>query len=1174
MKTKLISILLIIVGWNICYAQNTRYDDKIFLSVTTSENVTYANAPQLNSPYLDESNTTNTFLAMDIHQPTGDTYTNRRAIIFVHGGAFVSGDKDHDDMKAFCDSFALKGYVTATINYRLGMNSNDNASCTRAVYRALQDGRSAVRFLRANAATYGIDPSRVYMAGSSAGGFIALFSVYMDDVAEKPAEAGAYTYYNPGPVYAPDLGGYDIGNHLAYSGLPDAILSLWGAVKHTDLITVDDDTPVFLIHGTADNIVPFNVGSPFNYFNFPPTYGSNPINSKLNTLGFTDKETYFVVGEGHEFYGVNNGTWTNGIGGNAYWDTVVAKTTVFFANQGRATVTTTAISNICYPSATSGGNVNDVGNSPVTAKGVCWNTSTKPTINNSYTSNGTGAGSFVSALTGLDRNSKYYVRAYATNTDGTAYGEELVFFTKYDSPGYALSFDGINEYVTIPDHNDLDLTSNYTIEVWIKPSVFVSGAGIISKYQGTGSYAYFLSLNNTSPFTGINFDGLTSQNGLLSAGTWTHIAAVNNNGTRTLYVNGIVQNLSGTAVSVIATSQDLCIARHNGISYMNTSIDDIRIWSTARSQSEIRDNMHRAFIGKETGLVAYWPFNDGTGSAILSDPTSGLHGSLENMEEASDWLNSEAIYKKWQTLGTSSWSTGGNWSTTFSPPTSNDMVLISPGTTQAHITNDAEAPAVCDILKIESTAILTLNAGKALTVSDNIQNEAGTSGLVLKSIESGTASLIHETTDVDATVERYIPKYVGESGWHYLSSPVALQEIQPGFVADPPNSSDDFFKFSEPDYLWLSTKDNSGNWESTFEDNFVVGRGYNVAYEENETKSFAGELNVGDFTFNGSSNPAITYTADGGIGWNLMGNPYPSGLAWDSCLRTNIDASVYAYDGDAGQYVSWNGSIGALYGGIIPPMNAFFIKASANPELTIPNSARAHAANNFYKEKEYVEDLLVLKVEGNGFSDQTYLHFDGDASNEFDSDFDAYKLSGISEAPQLYTKSGDSKLSINVLPFTSDEIIIPLGLKVGNETEYKISVTENTFWETVDISLKDLESGILYDLRTQTSITLNHSLNNSPDRFLILINGATGVEEISIEDDGIEIYSYGNQIFVKTDGEREAQVTVYNLLGQTVLSRTLTGLGILSGFNPARAGFYLVVVRTDKSMKVKKVFVR
>ncbi|VAW20962.1 hypothetical protein MNBD_BACTEROID01-364, partial [hydrothermal vent metagenome] len=343
MKQSIFTLLGVIISLS-ASAQNYRYTNRIFNNVTITEDVVYTNAPQINAGaygiYHDESNTTGIGLKMDIYRPTGDTLTNRPAIIFVHGGAFISGNRKHDDMLAFCDTFALKGYVTATIQYRQGMNATNAASATRAVYRGLQDGRSAVRFLRENAATYGIAPGHIYMAGSSAGGFVALQAIYMDDVSEKPVEAGAYQYNDPtdlippyNQITAPDLGDYDIGDFPGQNGKPDAIMSLWGAVRHSDLITADDTTPVFLVHGTVDGIVPFGIGFPFNVPVFPPTYGSNEINKKLNNLNFTNKGTYFVAGEGHEFYGVSNGMWSNGTGGNTYWDTIVNKAVNFFYQQ-------------------------------------------------------------------------------------------------------------------------------------------------------------------------------------------------------------------------------------------------------------------------------------------------------------------------------------------------------------------------------------------------------------------------------------------------------------------------------------------------------------------------------------------------------------------------------------------------------------------------------------------------------------------------------------------------------------------------------------------------------------------------------------------------------------------------------------------------------------------------
>jgi len=94
-----------------------------------------------------------------------------------------------------------------------------------------------------------------------------------------------------------------------------------------------------------------------------------------------------------------------------------------------ATVTTTAASAITATTATTGGNVTADGGSAVTAKGVCWNTTGTPTIANSFTSNGTGTGSFTSSLTGLTASTTYYVKAYATNANGTTYGSQVSFTT-------------------------------------------------------------------------------------------------------------------------------------------------------------------------------------------------------------------------------------------------------------------------------------------------------------------------------------------------------------------------------------------------------------------------------------------------------------------------------------------------------------------------------------------------------------------------------------------------------------------------------------------------------------------------------------------------------------------------------------------------------------------------
>lgn len=334
---KLMILLAGMMITTILFGQQMRYTETLFDNMNVTLNVVYGSAPKLNAAYNDESNTSQMDLVMDVFEPAGDDLTLRPAIIFAHGGAFVSGNRNHDDMVAFCDTLAKKGYVTATIDYRLGMYMTSAASCTRAVYRGLQDGRSAVRYLRAHAATYGIDPTRVYFAGSSAGGFIALQSVFMNREEDKPQEAGTYTYHNPlfpfNEITAPDLGDYDIGSHLELNGTPDAIMSLWGAVQHTDIIQAGDAVPLLLVHGMADAIVPFSCGHPFGYPVFPVTYGSEPIQNQLRDLQFSPVETYFPEGEGHEFYGVSNGNWDPAP--NAYWPIVVQRAVDFFYRQHR-----------------------------------------------------------------------------------------------------------------------------------------------------------------------------------------------------------------------------------------------------------------------------------------------------------------------------------------------------------------------------------------------------------------------------------------------------------------------------------------------------------------------------------------------------------------------------------------------------------------------------------------------------------------------------------------------------------------------------------------------------------------------------------------------------------------------------------------------------------------------
>ena len=106
----------------------------------------------------------------------------------------------------------------------------------------------------------------------------------------------------------------------------------------------------------------------------------------------------------------------------------------FTTNQEMPTVVTGEVTNITAKTATFAGNVTADGGAYVTTKGFCWSTSENPTTSNYKTTNGTGLGAYISNITGLSPNTTYYVKAYATNAKGTAYGEQKTFTTNPEMP--------------------------------------------------------------------------------------------------------------------------------------------------------------------------------------------------------------------------------------------------------------------------------------------------------------------------------------------------------------------------------------------------------------------------------------------------------------------------------------------------------------------------------------------------------------------------------------------------------------------------------------------------------------------------------------------------------------------------------------------------------------------
>ncbi|KAF5053162.1 alpha/beta hydrolase fold protein [anaerobic digester metagenome] len=242
-------------------------------------------------------------LRMDIYEPKGDSVSSRPLLLLIHGGAFIVGDKREKFQQKLAVHYAKLGYVVASINYRLGYIFIPGAysNLERCIYRAVQDSRAALRWLVKNKKKYRIDADHIFIAGNSAGGFIAMKTAFM---------AGSETYKSVEGnllMMQENLGCLDCsGNSYTEKFRIKGVINMWGALTDIEMMDEFEKVPMLLIHGDSDDIVPYgydypfkNVGEEYSAFFSSKVYGSEPIFEKASSMGFPAM-LLTIPGGGHE----------------------------------------------------------------------------------------------------------------------------------------------------------------------------------------------------------------------------------------------------------------------------------------------------------------------------------------------------------------------------------------------------------------------------------------------------------------------------------------------------------------------------------------------------------------------------------------------------------------------------------------------------------------------------------------------------------------------------------------------------------------------------------------------------------------------------------------------------------------------------------------------------------
>jgi hypothetical protein len=400
------------------------------------------------------------------------------------------------------------------------------------------------------------------------------------------------------------------------------------------------------------------------------------------------------------------------------------------------------------------------------------------------------------------------------------------------------------------------------------------------------------------------------------------------------------------------------------------------------------------------------------------------------------------------------------------------------------------------------------------------------------------------------TMQRYID--AGATDWRFITTAISgatLSDMNDDFItsgftgSDYPNwptASNPWPSIYSYDETVSGIQNNGFNAATNITNSMPVGAGFwvwsgdTITGTQPFTIDITGPPNVGDI------NLPLSYTNSGSPtddGWNMVGNPYPSTLNWDSpnITKTGINNAIYIWNPDLQQFASYVAGLGTNGGSAnIASSQAFWVQAiSSSPSIVVTESSKTTIDGSFLKQQNSVLPLRIIAENVNG-TDELVINFDNNATNGFDPAYDAIKMIPVNNnLPYVFSLTNNLEYSINQIP--EQEINIPIKILTGVSGNHSIKVENVSSFSTSScLILEDLFTGNTYNLSLTDSFNIYIYDSTTVARFLLHIGAPINITTNNIS-------CYGNtdaSIVYSKISSTPFDITWKNSIGTIISSNT------------------------------------